>query len=175
MKQKKHTKGFTLLELAVVVGVAGMLLALATPSFLSMLRSTRLTTVTNQYIATLMFARSEAVKRALDVTVDFNIDGHPLVVRLAECQLEDCWIRAMDKLPPEYVSTLHTENANVTYQSSGMMTPSGYLQICTPYLTRVIILPFTGHLHLAKDRDNNGLPEVFDVVNNVFKDVSPCP
>jgi type IV fimbrial biogenesis protein FimT len=57
------TKGFTIVELMVTLTVAGVLAAIAAPSFQAFLRSNRLTTVSNDLLADLNFARAEAVKR----------------------------------------------------------------------------------------------------------------
>ena len=56
-------KGFTLIELVVTLTVAGILMAIAAPSMFSFLASNRLTAQTNDLIADLSFARSEAIKR----------------------------------------------------------------------------------------------------------------
>ncbi len=61
--------GFTLVETLVVISIAAILMALALPSFMSTIRSTRLTTNANNLLAALNLARSEAVKRGRDVVV----------------------------------------------------------------------------------------------------------
>ena len=56
-------KGFTLIELVTTLTIAGILMAIAAPSMFSFLASNRLTTQTNDLIADISFARSEAIKR----------------------------------------------------------------------------------------------------------------
>ena len=63
--------GFTLIELIVTIAVAGILLALAVPSFQSLLLSNRITAQTNDLVSDLAFARSEAIKRGVTVTACF--------------------------------------------------------------------------------------------------------
>lgn len=60
--------GFTLIELMVTISVAAILLALATPSFQSLLISNRISAQTNDLVSDLAFARSEAIKRGARVT-----------------------------------------------------------------------------------------------------------
>ncbi len=61
--------GFTLIELMVVVVVAGILTALAVPSMRTFIQNARISNQTNEFISDFNFARSEAIKRAADVTV----------------------------------------------------------------------------------------------------------
>ena len=65
----KKNSGFTLLELMIVIAIAGVLMAIAVPSFKDMMRNTRLTTYANQFVTSLNIARSEAIKRGVPVTV----------------------------------------------------------------------------------------------------------
>lgn len=57
------SKGFTLVELICVVGLSGVLLMLAIPSFVDLIRTSQLTAQSNHFIAAVNFARSEAIKR----------------------------------------------------------------------------------------------------------------
>lgn len=62
-------RGFTLTELLVVLIVAGVLVTLAAPSLQATLQANRVDAVTNQFVATLSMARSEAVKLGCTVNV----------------------------------------------------------------------------------------------------------
>lgn len=64
-----RNQGFTLVELIITMVVAGILLTIAIPSFRDVIKSTNLTTDANVLVSSLSLARSEAVKRALPVTV----------------------------------------------------------------------------------------------------------
>lgn len=61
--------GFTLLELLVTLVVGAILYGLAVPSMRAFIQNARITTQTNELVADLNFARSEAVKRAGHVVV----------------------------------------------------------------------------------------------------------
>lgn len=54
--------GFTLIELMVAVAVVAILLGLALPSFQGSMRSSRVTTTTNELLASLSLARTEAIR-----------------------------------------------------------------------------------------------------------------
>lgn len=72
---RRNFAGFTLLELMVVIAIAAILLALALPSFTSTLRSNRVATSTNELLATLSLARSEAVRNTRGAGVCTSADG----------------------------------------------------------------------------------------------------
>lgn len=62
-------RGFTLFELVIALAIASILMGFAVPSFISAMRSAELGKVIEPARRALMIARSEAAKRAGDVTV----------------------------------------------------------------------------------------------------------
>ncbi len=67
-KQTKNL-GFTLIELIITISIAAILVGIAIPSFDSIIKSTRLTTYANELVSSLNLARSEAVKRGVQISV----------------------------------------------------------------------------------------------------------
>jgi len=55
-------QGFTLIELLMVISIIGITLAIAAPSFQSLIASNRLTTSANNMVSALQLAKSEAIK-----------------------------------------------------------------------------------------------------------------
>lgn len=72
---RTSARGFTLVELLVTVALLAILLTLAAPSFTAMMRNNRMLALSNELVASLNFARAEAVKRAANVTVCKTADA----------------------------------------------------------------------------------------------------
>jgi len=70
----QRVTGFSLVELMVTVVVIGILSALAVPNMRAFIQNMRITSQTNEFISDLNYARSEAIKRAADVTVCKSAD-----------------------------------------------------------------------------------------------------
>jgi len=74
--------GFTLVEVLVSITILSILVAIGMPTFSSMIQNNRLTTATNDLLATLQTARSEAFKRGQPVIVCGVADS---TVALPQC------------------------------------------------------------------------------------------
>lgn len=68
-------RGFTLIELMMTLAVAAILLGIAAPGFVSIIKNNRITTVTNDLLADLALARSEAAKRGQNVSICISSNG----------------------------------------------------------------------------------------------------
>src|SRR2546430_3549845 len=65
--------GFSLLELMIVVGIFGLMVAVATPYFLKVGRHSRLLGQVHEIQTTLLAARMQAIKRNQQVVVQFFV------------------------------------------------------------------------------------------------------
>jgi type IV fimbrial biogenesis protein FimT len=68
-------RGFTMIELMVVIAVAGIMTALAAPSLTKMIASNRIQSEASTFVGDLMYARSEAIKRGEAVSLCASSDG----------------------------------------------------------------------------------------------------
>ncbi|GAB6141384.1 hypothetical protein JCM14076_21130 [Methylosoma difficile] len=75
MLKNNFQLGFSLTELLIVIGVIGILASIAIPSFDEMLERRKLIDAAEAILADLRWAKAEAIKRNIDVTVTFT-DGN---------------------------------------------------------------------------------------------------
>ncbi len=66
---KYRSRGFTLMELMIVLTLAAIILALGAPSFGEFRRSNRMAAISNDFLVGLQVARSEAIKRQASVSL----------------------------------------------------------------------------------------------------------
>lgn len=69
VNQGRKTGGFSLVEMIIVTGILGILMAIALPNFSQWIASERVRGAANDLYAGLMMARSEAMKRNVQVDV----------------------------------------------------------------------------------------------------------
>jgi type IV fimbrial biogenesis protein FimT len=100
---KMHTKqsGFTLLEMMLVITLMGVILTVGLPSLQDFVRNSRMSSSANDIISDFNFARSEAVKRRVPVTLCKSQDG-------AACDEDDTapfnrWIVFIDDEDPAII------------------------------------------------------------------------
>lgn len=67
--------GVTLVELIVAVAIIAILAGFTVPAFTNTIRNNRLAAASNTLLASLQFARSEAIKRGIRVTLCKSADG----------------------------------------------------------------------------------------------------
>lgn len=68
----RRQRGFTIIELMIVIAIVAILIAIGVPSMRNMILSVRLRSATSELYSTLVFARAEAIKRNANIVVTPN-------------------------------------------------------------------------------------------------------
>jgi len=109
--------GFSLIELMIAVGIAGILLALAAPSLTRIIARQRISATASDFSADLALARSEAARTGSSVGVCASADG-------ASCggSWTDGWVVWVDRNSNGSIDS--TEAGVVRSRLSGRATPT---------------------------------------------------
>lgn len=179
-------KGFTLIELLVAISIAAILMAVGIPSFTSLISRNRLTTMNNEFITSLNFARSEAVKRGLSVSVR-KLDGDSSTGSGASTSVNwesgwdvftdadsdgkfetgDTLLRNHGALETGYTLRGNNNFTNfVRFTSRGQSNQNGTFYLCegggnttpAPYSSRLVIINPVGRVRVGEDTNNDGIP-----------------
>lgn len=145
----KRRAGFSIIELMIVLLLAGAILAIGAPSFGDFRRNNRLTAAANDFVAALQLARTEAIKRQRPValcpsssanTPNANCNAGDFIGWIAfEDRNGDC-LRSVDEPILRGAGPLEVTVANNADGSCVIFTPTGFTQRTTPRpaLNRVI-------------------------------------
>ena len=122
---KKSDTGFTLIELLMTLIVVSIVVSLGAPTLADIIRNNRLTTQTNMLVTALNMARSEAIRRNVNITLCASSDQ-------ASCTndgWENGWVildnndevlRVFDSM--EGISSLSSTAQSIQY------TPTGFIE-----------------------------------------------
>lgn len=151
-------KGFTLIELLITLVIAAILVTIAIPNFSGLVQNNRLITQTNTLIADLNFARSEAIKRGVAVTIAPRGDNwtNGWEIRLNGAAEGD-YLRHSEALP-ENMSVNTAGGNTLTFAKSGAIdnATTGFT-VCDSRgddYGRVIAIEATGRVAIAREDAN---------------------
>lgn len=136
---RRRTRGFTIIELAVVVAVLAILAAVAVPGMIGLVNSNRLAGMTGDVTASIQLARSEAIRRSAPVTVCSSANGTTCSGSAAWNQWiiigEDNATGAIDIIRHETLTDdmqLSGPAGGIIFNSSGIARSEQTLTVCLP-------------------------------------------
>jgi len=188
----RSQSGFTLIELLVAISIGVIFMTLAVPSFQGFIARNRVESAANLLMASFAYARSEAIKRGVRVTLCKSSNASTC----GGTGWEDGWIIFLDSngngtrqttgvTPSEDLLRVNQAQPNsvtirpnnnftnfVSYLSRGSSNNVGTFAVCNNNElaeSRAIVINVTGRPRMARDTDANDIPNKDD--NN---DISSC-
>lgn len=172
----KLQSAFTVIELMMVVSILIILLAVAIPSFTENVVNNRLTTIANELVASLSYARSEAIRRGQHVAVRktgtnwengwqvfVDIDRATNASKNVFNAGTDLQISTVSTLPETYTLRGNNNFENfIRYQPDGTSNNIGSFAVCQNGNisgAKLIIVNVLGRVRIAPDADHDGVPE----------------
>lgn len=163
-------KGFTLLELMVVLAITGIVLAAAVPSFQGMISRNRIATDTNDMLLAINLARSEALRRGGTVSVqsqdasdNSNEFGNGYCVVPGNPGSCTGAIRKFDALKGDTTLDSVDGVSSIQFNSLGALDGGSELSfdVCNPSVTgrRIVITLIGRSKSYAPDADHPSLPQ----------------
>ncbi len=133
MKKINKIQGFTLLELMITLAIAIIVASIGVPSFMGLIRDSRMTTLANDFLTDLSYARSEAVTRNETVIIqsesgtnNWNNGWYTFYLDDNSTPPVPVILRRHIALPSGYdlLADPGTFNDQIVYESTGLMATS---------------------------------------------------
>jgi len=178
---KNHVRGFTLIELLVVISIVAVLMALALPSFNTLLVKRSVQSAALDLVGDMRLARSEALRRSVPVTVCSLAANSTSACSVGGATWVNGWLVFMDlngdgvvdaadevisvkQAPPNMASIQQNPNPGntlpkFTYQANGWAKAATQTLIFTPKGTvpsetvRCVVVSITGRPSVVKTGD----------------------
>ncbi|MFU8798105.1 MAG: GspH/FimT family pseudopilin [Gammaproteobacteria bacterium] len=162
----KKNIGYTLLELLITLGIISILLLVAIPGWQALLEKNRATVVVNQLREAIYYARSEALKRGVTVSVCKTVDQITCSGTWAEGQLVflDINRSGIIQSPNDILRVFDPLPAGSILTWKGALGQEDYVQVKPSYVTpgtfyfcpgaREIKVSVTGRVRVEKGQCN---------------------
>ncbi len=170
------SSGFSLVELMIVVSIAGILLSVGLPSFQGAMLQNRLVTQVNSLVGALNVARSEAIKRnqfvvvqksgtawkeGWEVFVDLNANGTK--------DAGDSVIQQYEGITVNHINPSASYTNYIAYRPDGRSNANGHFYLCSPAaeaMFKRILIATSGRIRTESSENITGTPSAVTIYND---------
>jgi prepilin-type N-terminal cleavage/methylation domain-containing protein len=153
--QKAFSKGFTLIELMVIIGIVAILSVVAIPNFRSWLPKTQTGSAAREILTTIQLAKMAAIKDSANVVVHFTpATGECLVFvddgadgGTADDRVRNGGERLVRRYmaPPGVTLSLPSFGSDLEFSNRGLPTAGGDVSVASSGRTKTIRVLLSGH------------------------------
>lgn len=125
MSSPTRVRGFTLVELMIIVALLAIVASIAAPNFIQLIRNNQVQAQTDEIATFLQYARSQAVSRRMPYTIDLdNWTVHPGNDTTSDAE------RQLD-INPDKANPVHNQgnNATLSFTGQGLAKASGTFKV----------------------------------------------
>lgn len=185
--------GFTIIELIVTMAVVAILATIAIPSFIEIMTKRRIAGYVNEFSGALAYARSEAIRRGVPVSVCRSSDGSSCGASWGSGWIvfantdndspavrdgNETILRAFPALASGFTANTSSTGGkfanDITYDRLGLANDIGTVAFCrnsNESLAGAVDVART-RLRVAKDTNGDGIPN--KVVNETSVNITSC-
>jgi type IV fimbrial biogenesis protein FimT len=137
--RRAYARGMTMIEMLIAVVVMAILMAVAVPSFRNASLGSQLSAAANNLLASVQLARSEAIKRNLEVTLCASADGESCAgsggweqgwITVIKSTDPDTVLQYQQSLPDRYLITQAGGTAELAFQPIGVSGAATSFTVC---------------------------------------------
>ena len=143
-------KGFSLIEMIVVVAIIGILTGIAIPVYIGMKPSIRLSGATRQIMGDLMWARMQAISQNNEFKI-FFLDNHRYTILDDDDNdgtIDSGELTVTKDIHDEYYDVTLSSTANPIFHPRGNASPAATVTLTNSIGTKTVAIAMTGRVKI---------------------------
>lgn len=126
-KVEQNSKGFTLVELMIVIGLLAIVASIATPNFIEFIRNNQLQAKTNELVGFLQHARGQSLINKTAYEIDVSSENEWKLIARKDSTVE----RILEFNVSQAKPTVSSVDGNkIVYKSNGMTNENINITVC---------------------------------------------